>query len=232
MDHFRRSYEQKTEIRYLLDKWSKKFQNLPERVFWSILKNVKNEGNKKLKFFQPPDLVWNVPHIYLYIKSNGDLSVTSRSVHTFPWREVTYRTVQCKKISGVGSLSEERGKDDACSDMSDAVLLRRPQCPSGIRDENKKSAAADISQFFTDVIKRCPTFWSVCTFFYRYFCVKPLITGEHWHVKVRYGLNDSEKFFTVATEGYGTRKATVASRHGNVWIDLELGSSVTMFSFF
>ena len=46
------------------------------------------------------------------------------------------------------------------------------------------------------------------------------ITGEHWHRNVHYCLNDSEKFITDATEGYGTRKAIMASRHGNVWIDL------------
>ena len=53
------SYERKTKIRYLLNRRSKKFQNLPERVFIWVRKMSKTEGNQKLKFFKPSDLAWN-----------------------------------------------------------------------------------------------------------------------------------------------------------------------------
>ena len=90
LDHFWRSYERKTEIRYLLNRWLKKFQNLPGRVFWWVLKKYqKNEENQKFKFFKSSDFSWNAPitiwkifsrkyfimiiYIYIYI------SVTFRS---------------------------------------------------------------------------------------------------------------------------------------------------------
>ena len=52
LDHFWRSYERKTEIRYLLNGRSKKFQNLPETVFRWVLKNVKKWRKSKIKIFQ------------------------------------------------------------------------------------------------------------------------------------------------------------------------------------
>ena len=46
------SYERKTKIRYLLNRRSKKFQNLPVRVFRWVIKNVKKWRKSKIKIFQ------------------------------------------------------------------------------------------------------------------------------------------------------------------------------------
>ena len=74
--YFWRSYERKTEIRYLLNRWSKNFQNLPGRVFWWVIKNVKKWRKSKIKIFQTDRFGVECP-IYTYIYTTIAFEVNS-----------------------------------------------------------------------------------------------------------------------------------------------------------